>query len=220
MCVPLAGIVAVILGVLGLRNAGQRGGTGQALSIVGMVLGALATVLLIPAGLFTASIAIPAFARAHEIANRVKCAANLRTIGVALNQYSAANAGQMPPTLPLLIQAHLLTQQDLICPDDSATSTTQPASSYAFVNPQATMNGSARSAVVSEPPTLHKGDGANVLFGDGHVEWLNAAALSQIARQTPPPASGNAIAQRLTSPPPSTPTVRPQPARCRLNPAD
>ena len=43
-----------------------------------------------------------------------------------------------------------------------------------------------QTVVAYEPLTNHENDGGNVLFGDGHVEFFNRAALQKILPTTSP----------------------------------
>ena len=41
---PIAGVLAIIFGFLGLKKANEMGGTGKGMSIAGIVLGAVGTI--------------------------------------------------------------------------------------------------------------------------------------------------------------------------------
>ena len=38
----------------------------------------------------------------------------------------------------------------------------------------------ADAIVLCEPPANHNGDGGNVLFGDGHAEWIPQPRLGRL----------------------------------------
>src|SRR5205823_5856353 len=77
-----------------LSRAAHRRRRGRRLAVAGLVLGCLGLAL---AALFVAS--IPAHLRGMEMAHRVRCAANLRQIGMAIVAYANENRGALPPRL-------------------------------------------------------------------------------------------------------------------------
>ena len=89
--VPLAFIVAIIFGHLGLSEIRKSAGrlTGEGIAIAGLVLGYLGIVLSIPMILIIAAIAIPNLLRARMAANESSAVASVRTINVAEISYSS-----------------------------------------------------------------------------------------------------------------------------------
>lgn len=82
----LTGIPALILGFLGLKDINQSGGrlTGKGLAITGLVIAAVNTLILCPAGI---GIIYYAYSQISERAGRVKTVNNLRLLGVAMHNY-------------------------------------------------------------------------------------------------------------------------------------
>jgi prepilin-type processing-associated H-X9-DG protein len=130
-----------------------------------------------------ASIMLPSLNRARETANRVKCASNLRQIGQAILLYSNDTKGSYPPDLGTLIKTEDVTAEVFVCPDtnthpppnmspDDAADWVNKNSDYIYIG-AGLRQGAGRDVVVCyEKDDNHGGDGINVLFGDGHVEFL------------------------------------------------
>jgi len=130
------------------------------------------------------AILLPSLNRARETANRVRCASQMRQIGQALLLYANANQGQYPPKLEDLILNENMVSGTFVCPssnDTPAPGTTPQAQasalstggheSYIYI-PNLNSAVSADTVVLYEPLTDHNNAGMNVLFGDGHVEFL------------------------------------------------
>jgi len=135
------------------------------------------------------SILIPSLNRAREQANRVKCSYNLRVIGQAVIMYANDNHGGLPDLLDRVL-TYQVTPEEFVCPssqDTPAPGTTPQALaanlskgghlSYVYVGKGMTSRiltspNAGRTVVAYEPMTNHRNDGTNVLFADGHVEWV------------------------------------------------
>jgi prepilin-type processing-associated H-X9-DG protein len=120
-------------------------------------------------------------------ANRVKSASNLRQIGQGMVLYANENGNKYPPNLGEICKTQELEWKAFVSP---ATGKTPPDE---LLQPDA-MDGLAKwinansdyvylgaGKTTAAPDTLilayekytADSDGANVLFGDGHVEWLS-----------------------------------------------
>jgi prepilin-type processing-associated H-X9-DG protein len=129
------------------------------------------------------SILLPSLNRAREQANRVKCAANMRTIGQGMLLYANENKGKYPPDLGTLITAEELTADVFVCPtesDGAAPRFDKPAdaakwvnenSHYVYLGAGKNTTAAADVILVHEKPDAHGGKGMNVLWGDGHVTF-------------------------------------------------
>jgi len=128
------------------------------------------------------SILLPSLNRARETANRVKCASNLRQIGQAILLYSNDNHGQYPPDLGTLVKTEDITASVFVCPDtnnrpppgmtpDQAADWINHNSDYVYVGAGMKQGERPSTIVCYEKDKNHGGDGMNILFGDGHVEF-------------------------------------------------
>jgi prepilin-type processing-associated H-X9-DG protein len=179
-CLPvIASILAIVFGILGLSKAKDPRVGGKGMATTGIILG-VASMVLVPCMM---SILLPSLNRARETANRVKCASNMKQIGNALLVYSNANRGVFPPNLQTLSNAlpGALDATVFVCPssDDTATAGApvtlgQGTLSYVYV-PGLNIAAPSNAVLLYEPLTNHTNDGVNILFGDGHVEFVQRA---------------------------------------------
>lgn len=151
-------------------------------------------VAIIVIGGMIISVLLPSLCKSSETANRVKCSANLKQIGLAIELYAQENNGHYPPSLAVLMKHEDLTFECLVCPSTnderlSATTTDEALAdlkaaeqnapghkhglSYVYVGGGMQLKTVPATAVVAfEPLENHQGQGGSVLFGDGHVEWI------------------------------------------------
>ena len=156
---------------------------------------------LLGIGLFVcvclSSILLPSLNRAREQAQRVKCASNLRQIGQAAQIFANEHNGNFPDTFePLLTHADL-TSEVFVCTSSNDTAApgpdtkTQAANlargghlSYVYVgkglNALSGPGATGKAVLAYEPLSNHSNGGINVLFSDGHVEFVPAAQAKQI----------------------------------------
>jgi|GEM_PF-4346535 len=132
--------------------------------------------------------------RARETANRIKCQNNMKQIGLAVALYANENRGQYPPDFAAVVKNTDLPIGDFCCPSsntqlpnrltrDQAVKWVNDNSDYIYIG--ATMKNSSASDLVAayEKDADHGGDGINMLFADGHVEFDTLQqAQQQIAR--------------------------------------
>ena len=156
------------------------------------------------AALLLLSILLPSRSRGRPAANRVKCGSNLRMIGQAIMLYANENQGRYPDKLGDLMDQGITTTV-FICPasnDEAAVPgpTTQASSanvhagghlSYIYLGKGLTGTQPATMVIAYEPLTNHANTGMNVLFGDGHVDFIFLPAATTLiaelnAGQNPP----------------------------------
>ena len=162
------------------------------------------------------TVILPSMCRSREGANRVKCASNMKQIGLAAIMYANDHGGQFPDDLAALLRTQDLVPAVFVCPSGkeapASGETTQAVLaemgrpghvSYVYVGKGLTVNSPPDSIVLYELPTNHPddsmsavktgdeppNDGMNVLCADGHVEWLSSLEARAL-RQTLARASG------------------------------
>lgn len=134
--------------------------------------------VLLALGALAISIALPSLHRLRETAGHQPCPSSLSQIGCAILLYSNENNGFCPPDLATLIPTQGQTEEVLHCP----TSPGKPA--YIYTASGQHLRDLDNNAVVCfEPKECHDGDGSNVLFGDGHVEFIPEREADEIRRQ-------------------------------------
>jgi prepilin-type processing-associated H-X9-DG protein len=148
------------------------------------------------------AVLLPSLCAPRETANRVKCASNLRQIGLAITNYAKSHGGEYPPSLAVLVGQEI-SPEVLTCPSSndvaaSGTNTDEAIAeltaaesnapghkdclSYVYVGRGLNANTATdRTIVAYEPLDNHDGDGTNVLFGDGHIEFEGKQMWPKIA---------------------------------------
>ncbi len=134
-----------------------------------------------------ASIMLPSLNRSRETANRVKCASNMRQIGQATLLYCNENRQRMPGDQGILLKTQDLGVEVFLCPSsmndipaearggnvDKMAAWVNENSSYVWLAPAGiSANINPETVILHEQFDNHDGDGMNLLFGDGHVEFM------------------------------------------------
>jgi len=188
----LTALPAVIVGVVALVKIGGSNGrrTGTGMAIAGMAL----PVVLLPLMALGMGIVMPALVRVRQVAFRKTCETNLEGLGRVMQIYAGDNNGRFPRSSQWcdLITDHIGTSgKELRCQGAS-----EGPCNYA-------MNKAVEPWGASAPPDMvllfettpgwnqvggpeiltvdnHQGDGCNVLFVDGHVEFVKLESLQYL----------------------------------------
>ncbi len=194
---PLLSIPAIILGFIALYATGRTPPQvrGRGMALIGVIVGSgnilcwiVLLVVFLAAPTFLASM-IPSLGRARELANRTVDMSNIRLIVLADLSYASGNGGQFPPDIAT-IAAGLPGPKTLV----SRSSTTTPLSTlagasesdiedhcdYNYVGGDLKLFDlrSPSSMIVIYEEDVHRGEGRNIGFADGHVEFVLTVALT------------------------------------------
>lgn len=195
-CLPVIGSLGAIgTAIGGLVQTRQRRTGGRGMAIAGLVLGLFTLVAVLP---IQVAVLLPALNRAREQANRVKCAANMKQLGMSMMIYGQANGDKFPDKLEdLALMPSPPVSGAFVCPDDDKTPASGTAaqvaagigdgrhSTYVYVGRGLALAEpeGATTVLLYEPLGVHQREGMNVLFVDGHVEWLSADQAQTILDQ-------------------------------------
>jgi len=198
LCIPFIGpIIAIVAGILGILRTGDPRVRGRGLAIAGVTLGGLGLLFSLAVVPLQLSLILPALNRAREQANRIKCASNMKQIGLAAIMYANNHNRQFPDSLETLLSDQDLTSAVFVCPSSRDVPAAGPTTravladlkkpgheSFIYVG-SGLMSDTAgpNDVVLYEPLADHGNEGMNVLFGDGAVKWLTAAEAQPILRQ-------------------------------------
>ena len=132
------------------------------------------------------SVLLPALSRAREMSKRTVCAANLRGLGQAL--YISAQDrkdGAFPPDLETLLEEKTVSRAKFICPSSAASPDDGPHACYIYI-PGSTTSSHPTNILIYEKPDNHTdNEGANVLFQDGHVDFVTPySRVEELVRKT------------------------------------
>jgi prepilin-type processing-associated H-X9-DG protein len=175
---PLAFILGIIAIVMIARSNGQLKGMGFAIT------GIVVPIVALPFVAIMMGIMMPALAKARDVAQRQICANNLKQLGVAMMQYAEDNNDQFPTSDKWcdLLGPYYKNEKVLVCPAAG-----KGKCNYA-INPDAKPGSSGGTMLLFETKDgwnqsgglellaneNHRGEGSNVLFCDGHVEFIEA----------------------------------------------
>jgi prepilin-type processing-associated H-X9-DG protein len=128
-----------------------------------------------------------------HVREQTKCSSNLRQLGQAIVLYSTRNAGHYPKRLEDLLLTEEISSEVFVCPDSGDTPATGPTThavignidtgghmSYIYCGANLKVPAPPNTIVAYEALGRHRGRGSNVLFGDGHTEFVNATKMRRL----------------------------------------
>jgi prepilin-type processing-associated H-X9-DG protein len=177
---PVTPIAAIICGVIGFDASKMPNVRGRGMSISGLILGCSFLVIGFPV-VWSG----PGLYRAHKQANEAKCVANMTAIWKEISDYRAESDRRFPSSLTVLAERSSMPTDVFVCPDSDDTPAKSPAElesgghcSYRYFGRGET-DVAATDLVLAEEEDNHD-SGVNLLFGDGHVQWLPLATAKPI----------------------------------------
>ncbi len=162
---PLLGVLAVILGIAAVIRAARQpqrhGGMGR--GVIGIALGAISILLTV--------VVLTSLAPWMEPPQRATSSANLRGIGQAVYIYANYNSGAFPLNLDMLVNEGMCVPDQLISPSSGHV---PPACDYFYVYYAALLDSEREPdwILAYSDPAHHAGEGGNILYIDGHVEFV------------------------------------------------
>jgi prepilin-type processing-associated H-X9-DG protein len=189
-------IPALICGIIALvKISGSQGGLkGTGMAITGIAL----PVVVLPVMALLMAILMPALAQVRRLAERIECGTNLSAIGKAMVVYANDNNGMYPTPekwCDLLIEHTDVMEKIFICQGAA-----EGPCNYA-------MNANVGELGVNSPPDVvlvfesqpgwnlsggpelltldnHQQEGCNILFVDGHVEFVKPEGIPKLRWNT------------------------------------
>ncbi|HSU67274.1 MAG TPA: H-X9-DG-CTERM domain-containing protein [Tepidisphaeraceae bacterium] len=133
---------------------------------------------------------LPSLNRAREQANRVKSASNLRQIGLAAVMYANNNKGKLPDDFKAMIVEEDLVPQVFVNPrggdmpaippnKDQWPEWVEEHSDYVWLGKGKSVTTAGPETVIAHEKLEENPEGVNLLFGDGHVEWMPASGARE-----------------------------------------
>lgn len=137
----------------------------QKTGIPSMMLGVNPAIMAMMGGM-----ALPALSAAREQSKTVVCASNLRAIGQACYMYALNHGDRFPPDFQALVKDENVTAAHFRCPSADVPEGDLNAC-YVYVAGQSTSD-DPTGVLIYEKKRCHGDEGGNVLFVDGHVEFI------------------------------------------------
>lgn len=120
-------------------------------------------------GILMILLLLPALNQAREKARRADCASNMRGIGLLIALYGEMYSNNVPLKLEALTN---VTSSTKIFFCSSAKDRTHY--SYELTGAINLWQDNPNAIILREKTANHEGKGGNVLYNDGHVQWISA----------------------------------------------
>jgi len=114
--------------------------------------------------------------RGRELQRRLTCASNLKGIAISAKIYAPEWDGATP-VLDWLVAAGQVDPRLLICPSSESST-----SNYVLVPRREGVPIDDRGVIAYEPKSNHGGEGGNVVFGDGHAEFVLVPEYDKVVK--------------------------------------
>jgi prepilin-type processing-associated H-X9-DG protein len=125
--------------------------------------------------------ALPSLGTSRAQTDRLASASNLAGLEGSLSRYASDHQGQLAPDLQTLLKSEPKLADSLHSPFGDPKN----ASDYVYLPPPAGVKAIPPDVVqVYDAAELLSGDGANVLYGDGRVVWLDHDAVDDALKQS------------------------------------
>ncbi len=180
LCVPLCGIVALVLGIVALSKINKSNGMllGRGKAISGIIFG-IWSFLRFPILAILAAMLLPALSAAREKAREISCCNNLKQIGLAVAMWADDNDDRMPNAddVPDKLVEYIGNEQAMHCPNGG---------DYVFF-----VNGKKMNSIKNPSRTIiavcpnHHRDGTMAAFSDGHVSPHDENSVSKAIDNCP-----------------------------------
>jgi len=189
----ISGLLAIIFGIIALVKIGKSMGllTGKGLAIAGIVIPAA----WLPVMALLMSILMPALSQTRAMAQRIVCGSHLNSLGTALQLYATDNEGKYPTPekwCDLLIDYSDASKKSFECPASEEKGQCNyamnknieklgphsPSNMVLLFETYPGFNQAGGPELLN--PKSHQGRGCNILFNDGHVEFIEAEDLNRL----------------------------------------
>ncbi len=205
-------IQVLAFGITAIRKTRIGSCAGKNRAVAGLLLGGVATLVMLAS--YGRIIQRLARSGSTDPPARLTCQSHLRVIGLAMELYGNENHGLYPPRFEDLLLTQEITSEVFICPattDTKAPGQTPEAQaanlsnpghcSYIYLGAGKKINEPPNIILAFEPPTNHQQAGMNVLYNDGHVDFISQPLAQKVAAeltagQNPPPS----LAQPTSAP--------------------
>lgn len=195
---PFLFLPAIICGIIALvliaNNKGRLKGSG--LAITGIVIPVVMSVL-IPVVSMLLAIMMPALSQVKEVAQKVVCETNFKALGNAMIVYMNDYEGRFPTPdrwCDLMMETVDVSEVSLKCPSDMEGNFSYavnekiggidlreaPADLVVLFESDLGRNGVGGREDVIFRHQLHDQPGCNILFADGHVEFVTEDRIGEL----------------------------------------
>jgi len=171
---PLGTIPAIICGHVALPRINRSSGalTGRGLAIAGIAIGYVGTVIFL---MIIVAVALPSFCNVRDKARQIKCMANLKMIGSAAELHAVDNQDEFPSHLQSIAGPEYgIDPEVFVCPatghKPGEMAQVDAWSDYVLV-PGRKRDDPTDTVLAFSKAECYPGEGGNVLFVGGHVEW-------------------------------------------------